>query len=349
MRLVFIYLLPSLLCGQIVDSFYGPLDIEEPVLLELLASPAMERLRHIHQYGLAYYISHKEEYTRYDHSVGVFALLRKCGAPLEEQIAGLLHDVSHTVFSHVGDWLFDRQHEETDYQNSIHNSYLALSGIEEILMRHGYTTSSICPDKETFVMLEQPLPSLCADRLDYNIQGAYFQNFLTKEECLTLYENLSFESGCWLTEQIDLLKKLSRFSCFMTKDCWSSPLTSTSSVWLAQALRQGLDTNLLSLDDIHFGYDDDIWNRLSHAEDPVIKKLMYMITHAEKFYTETDSENASVVYRFKCRGIDPWIVHENKIIRLSSIDQELAQELLSLRAKAEAGWAISLRDPKLKL
>jgi len=50
--------------------------------------------------------------TRFDHSVGVMLLIRKLGAGsspasalLKEQVAALLHDVSHTAFSHVIDYV----------------------------------------------------------------------------------------------------------------------------------------------------------------------------------------------------------------------------------------------------
>ena len=107
-----------------IDTFYGPLEVDEPVLLELIESPAFQRLKGIHQYGVSYYTTHKEEYTRYEHSLEVFAILRINNCSLEEQISGLLHDISHTVFSHIGDWVFGKAHQEKDYQNSIHSVYL---------------------------------------------------------------------------------------------------------------------------------------------------------------------------------------------------------------------------------
>ena len=94
--------------GEKVDTFYGSIDVQEPVLIDLIHSPAVQRLKRVHQYGVAFYTTHKENYTRYDHSLGVFAILRLKEASLQEQIAGLLHDVSHTAFSHVGDWAYDQ-------------------------------------------------------------------------------------------------------------------------------------------------------------------------------------------------------------------------------------------------
>jgi hypothetical protein len=65
---VFILILcPLALSAQKIDTFYGPIEVEEPVILELLESRAMQRLKTLHQYGVVYYTTHREEYTRYDH------------------------------------------------------------------------------------------------------------------------------------------------------------------------------------------------------------------------------------------------------------------------------------------
>lgn len=58
-------------------------------------------------------------------------LLRKLGASLNEQIAGLLHDASHTAFSHTADWVLG--HKETeDYQDIHHERILRRFGIPAI-------------------------------------------------------------------------------------------------------------------------------------------------------------------------------------------------------------------------
>src|SRR3989344_7109547 len=80
-----------------LDKVYGQHDVADLVILELIASPAFQRLRGICQKGL------QGEYTRFDHSLGTMLLLRMLGATLEEQVAGLTHDVSHTAFSHLVD------------------------------------------------------------------------------------------------------------------------------------------------------------------------------------------------------------------------------------------------------
>lgn len=328
------------LFSETLITFYGTIEVEERVLIELIHSPALQRLKDIHQYGVAYYTTHREEYNRFDHSIGVFTLLRVKGASLEEQIAGLLHDVSHTVFSHVGDWVFGKEYQEEDYQSSIHRLYLAISGVEKILNKYGYTVEQIAPKRDSFRMLEQPLPNLSADRIDYNIQGAYFQNLLTKEEAQELFHDLIFKEGKWLISRKDLASKLSYFSLFMVEDCWGSAVNYVTSRWLADAILQGLSIGLISWNEFHFGTDQVVWNKLCSSQDPLIQDRMHRVIHPNDYFSFTAPDQATTIVKFRFRGIDPWIKQGEEIVRLSSIDKELAEAFYATKEKATKGWPL---------
>src|SRR5690606_15049462 len=116
-----------------INSLYGRVSIDEPVLIELLNAPAVQRLQQINQYGINFYTTKRYSFTRYDHSVGVMVILRLFNLPLLEQIAGLLHDVSHTAFSHVADYLYKMGDKKHSYQDSIHEWYLQQTTIPAIL------------------------------------------------------------------------------------------------------------------------------------------------------------------------------------------------------------------------
>ena len=61
-------------------------------------------------------------------------LIKKMGGSIEEQIAGLLHDVSHTAFSHVVDFVLD--HPEENYHELIFNEVVRSSPIPQILEKY---------------------------------------------------------------------------------------------------------------------------------------------------------------------------------------------------------------------
>jgi len=328
-----------------VETFYGSLEVNEPILIELIESPSFQRLKQIHQYGVAYYTTHTEEYTRYDHCLGVLAILRLKNASLEEQIAGLLHDVSHTIFSHVGDWIFGKQHRESDYQTSIHSLFLERYGLADILKKYDLSVEQILPLEQIFPMLEQKCPALCADRIDYNIQGAYYQNFLTYAEAMELVKDLQFIDGDWVSTMPALMTKLARFPLMMSQNCWSSAENHISSEWLARAILRGVDLGYLNDEDIHYGTDQAVWNLLLECKDQTIQKLMHMVLHTHSYFEFVDASNADLSIKGKFRGIDPLILCEGQKVPLTLIDEAFYCEYRSVKQKMEEGWSVRIYEP----
>lgn len=346
-NLLLLLLLPALLLAESIETFYGVLDVHEPVLLELIESPAMQRLKRIHQYGVGYYTTHTEDYNRFDHSLGVFAILRKAGRPLDEQIAGLLHDVSHTVFSHVGDWIFKVDDKESDYQNSIHAEFLENSGIETILNRHGFEGRYLLPKREWFPALEGPLPGLCADRIDYNIQGAYHRGVITQSEAIMLFEGLEFSGFEWTVNSPELMERVGRFSLQMTQDCWGGPVNHVLSEWLADAIRVALEIGDLSMEAIHHGFDDEVWKLLIRNEDARIQENMHSILEGQHGIEIVRQEDADHVVYTKFRGINPLLRLDEGVVSLCQWSSDYSQFFEATREQCLRGWPVRVRPVAL--
>jgi hypothetical protein len=97
---------------EVSDPVFGRQRVEEPVLLELLETDVVRRLAGVHQAGASYLVRPGRDVMRFEHSVGVMLLIRQLGGDLSEQVSGLLHDVSHTAFSHVLDRVHRRKDED---------------------------------------------------------------------------------------------------------------------------------------------------------------------------------------------------------------------------------------------
>lgn len=326
-----------------MQTFYGVIEIEEPVLLELVESAPMQRLKSIHQYGISYYTTYPEEYTRYDHSIGVLALLRIKGLSLEEQIAGLLHDVSHTVFSHIGDYIFHPDKHQEVYQDDIHSWFLEESGIGSILEKYGFPVSVIS-NTENFLALEQPLPNLCADRIEYNLQGAYYQGFLTKKEILEIVQDLTFDGQKWISTKPMLMKKLVSFSLHMTRQCWGSPANFVVSSWFSEVIWRAIHLGILTEKEIHFGLDHEVWKKIRYVSDFYIQDLFKKIFNPHKYYDLVDSTKADLQPKMKFRGVDPWIKQGNTIMRLTQLDKELKKKYVLVGEKMSLGWPIKWKN-----
>jgi HD superfamily phosphohydrolase len=336
------FFLSTSLVGRPIETFYGIVEVEEPVLLELIDSPAFQRLKKVHQYGVSYYTTHREEFTRYSHSLGVFHLLRNNNRSLEEQIAGLLHDVSHTVFSHVGDWVFNKEHKEIDYQNSIHEEFLEKTGLSTILRKHKINPKNILPLENLAPALEQKRPNASADRLDYSIQGAYHQNFITKKEALELFKDCKFINDKWISSKPDLMAKIVSFTLFMTEDCFASPTNHLSSRWLADAIIKAIEIGVITKDEFLYGTDEALWSKLTSSREKFIQERMQMVIDTENLYILVDPKDSDFTLVTKFWGFDPWISEGGKIVRLTSLNKKLEEEYHAVKDRMARGFSIKL-------
>lgn len=146
--------------------------VNTPVLVELIVSPPMQRTKGVSQSGRQPEWTRFGQYSRYDQGVGVMLLLKRLGASLEEQVAGLLHDVSPTAFSHVIDYVFGTTAQH-DFQDDHHEDYVRRSGILEIIRKHSLPERCALHPRR-YPLLEQPIPRLCADRIDYALRSALY-------------------------------------------------------------------------------------------------------------------------------------------------------------------------------
>nr|MDH3161776.1 HD domain-containing protein [Bacillus licheniformis] len=137
---------------KINDRLYGEADLE-PVLTDLIRSKAVQRLKGIHQDGASFLVNPAWNISRCEHSIGVMLLIRRLGGSLEEQIAGLLHDVSHTAFSHVADDVFNMENE--DYHEQMFRQWVKQSDISGILHTYGFHDEDILYDEQKWTPLEQ--------------------------------------------------------------------------------------------------------------------------------------------------------------------------------------------------
>ncbi len=98
------------------DSVHGNIRVDHE-FLALAAAPELQRLHSIHQLGLAYLVYPGANHTRFEHSLGAFAVAgRMCsslGLDAREtsmvRAAALLHDIGHLPYSHTFEMVLHEQ------------------------------------------------------------------------------------------------------------------------------------------------------------------------------------------------------------------------------------------------
>lgn len=323
-----------------IPSAYGLIAIDDPLTCELILSPAFQRLKEIHQYGVVHFVTPTERYSRFDHSLGVYYLLKKIGASYEEQISGLLHDVSHTVFSHVGDYVFRNNSNEGSYQDDIHLWFLKESGLEDILNKHGISGEQVYHRRAEFIALDQPLPHLCADRFEYNLQGGLLRGLITHDEFNGILQNLSYEKGCWIIEDLHLAERLGNCSLVMTETLWGSAWEALVYRYAADALKRAFAIDLVSFHEFHFSTDTLVWNKLKESNDPQIKTCVDNMLGIHDHFKLVPIGQEDILIKLKFRGIDPWVKTGEGKFLLTEKSSAYACNYQNVNQTMMAGWPI---------
>lgn len=328
-----------------LDTIYGKFEITEPVLIDLLDSQAMQRLKKIHQLGIAHYVNKSfGSYTRYDHSIGVFVLLRRYKQSLPEQIAGLLHDASHTIFSHVADYLFGNAIEsDSSYQDQIHQWYLEKTDIAKIVRKHGYNLEDLLHKNDEFRALEQSLPNLCADRIEYTLYEYALGLGLTnqaevRERIEYLLNSLHFKDGQWFFDKVAPARFYAELVLNFVQKSWATDRTMYTYTMAARMLQRALDINLITYDTIHFGADDEVWQKFKDCNDQQIQDYLDKICHYQNAYRLSNVHDYNMHLKGKFRGVDPYVLTSSgRLERLSHIDQVFAKEFGMVKEHIAAG------------
>lgn len=339
-RLVFLVIFCAMGCQSKADknaedqltTWYGTLELNHakaPLLTELLNSQPVQRLKQVNQYGIIQLVDseghNNESYTRYDHSLGVLYLLNYFEASFEEQVSGLLHDVSHTAFSHVSDYLFSTNSAgEPNYHDSLFTVFLQKHGVAQILRQSGLKPEDVAPENTHFTMLERELPDLCADRLDYILQGSARRKTLTRPQVDQIIKSLSYDplTSHWYMNHQDSALLLAEASLDLNKNIFVTGWGRMLYLWTAEAIRRMIHINGLTMEDINYLMgDDDVWQSMLSSKDTQVVTLVAKMESAWHQVYETVKENeADVIFEnLRCRIVDPRVIVPEGWKRLSDI------------------------------
>ena len=262
------------------DEIYGEELVHEPVLIELLQSPEVQRLRSIHQHGVTGLFGTTPPITRLEHSVGAFILMRRVGATIEEQTAALLHDISHTTLSHVVDYALLKPGEDSYHE--VHKArYLETTQLPDILARHGIDQKVF--KEELFPLVEMPSPQLCADRLDYSLRDCSSFGKLTMEEARRVVGSLKAFPSATATRRLLVLDDpnvaliLARAYIATDCECWSNPAHIYIGERAGRVIRELVEAG--SLDDMVLWQvsDAEFWTILCQAANPEQLRVLHRL------------------------------------------------------------------------
>lgn len=169
------------------DPVHRYVHVRDQVIWDLIGTKEFQRLRRIRQLGTTYLVFHGAEHSRFNHSLGVYEVVRRIvddvfhGRPEwneEERLlvlcAALLHDLGHGPFSHAFENVF-----KTDHEYFTRQILLGDTEVNAVLKR----VSEDFPEKvaqviektyENQLVVSLISSQIDADRMDYLQRDAYY-------------------------------------------------------------------------------------------------------------------------------------------------------------------------------
>ncbi len=325
------------------DPAYGQFEISEPVLLEVIMSSPLQRLKGLNQYGSWQFILPKLKSTRFEHSLGVCFLLKRLDASIEEQVAGLLHDISHTAFSHVVDYLY-RQEDKQEHHESLFQQMFMSSQIPKIAQTNGIKPE-IFLDKENFFLLDRPIPDLCADRVDYFFRDSVLLGVCKPDDIGLFMDHLIVREGEILVDNAAIAKNMALAFLECSKKLWASPTQAASFQILADAIKSGLAAGVISEKDFLLT-DQQLYSKLRSSRNLEVTSKLDILNPG--FFAMNNPNDFDFFVKTKARYIDPKIIQGETAKRLSELDKDYKNLMLDFIQKVSGGYYVKV-FPRLKV
>ncbi|CAI9396382.1 HD domain-containing protein [Niallia sp. Sow4_A1] len=169
------------------DPVHRYIHVRDRVIWDLIGTKEFQRLRRIKQLGTTYLTFHGAEHSRFNHSLGVYEIVRRIiddvfegreewnnNQRLLSLCAALLHDLGHGPFSHSFEKVFDLDHEEFTRRIILGKTEVnkVLTKVEKDFPKK--VAEVIAKTSKEKLVVSLISSQIDADRMDYLLRDAYF-------------------------------------------------------------------------------------------------------------------------------------------------------------------------------
>lgn len=302
------------------DRIHGRIRIDDPVIVALINSRPMQRLKEISQDGAPHYIQPERDVNRFEHSVGTWYLSYLYKRPIEEQIASLLHDVPHTAFSHVIDYVMKDEHHE--YHDKFTKQIIMKSEIPEILKEYKVDLGKVL-NKESYDLLDNKLPDISVDRWDYFMRDGHAFGLMPKQTVRLFLDSIKEKDKKFYFKDLRIASMFAVMFMNFSRLIWLDPTSHGAFFLIAEALKKGLNNGVITEEDI-FATDEKMMKKLRTQHDPEINALLNRLKPGRNFSYATEAE-AEFFGPSKPRFVDPLVESGGKLKRLSDLVPGMSQ------------------------
>jgi len=264
------------------DAIHGSIECTE-LEEKVIDTPEFQRLRFVRQLSTAHLVYPSASHSRFEHSLGTMhltsRLARKLGLEEKEvsllRLAGLLHDLGHPAFSHLGEEVLRARgrpsHEERGRQ------VIESGSIGKLIEEAGFSLADLRKLMEGKGAGSLITASLGTDRLDYLLRDAHHSgaaySFVDRDRIL---ETVVLQDGKVrvLEKGIVAAESLLVSRHFMFTAVYRHPVGLIASAMLRKGLHQALEKGLLKDEELEKGTDLEVLASLRESGVELAKRIL---------------------------------------------------------------------------
>lgn len=318
---------------SLFDPLYNFMNItsHDDIIIQIAQTKVFQRLKGIVQAGITGLLTERK-YSRYEHSIGVYLILKYLGNSTQQCIGGLIHDIYHTNFSHVTDEMFSKNrsfHEENKYQ------FMAECGRELVQILKEYDPEHSIEfylNDENFVPAKNK--DLGADMIDYFLRDAFYEHFLDKLEVKEIIEDLCMVGNRICVKHQHIADKFVKLSIQMTDDVYMSPKSKCMYILFSNILWKSMEYNIISRELLVYGFqtDEQIYQTIKRAQNPELKTAITFLESIQNCtYNKPDQPKGWKMFQDKIkrrlRYVKPPLCDNNTLVfHISEANLALIQQ-----------------------
>lgn len=263
------------------DAVHGSIettDLEE----RIIDSAQFQRLRFVRQLSTAHLVYPSAAHSRFEHSLGTMHLTGMAARQLELEdeevgllrLAGLLHDIGHSAFSHLGDEVLVEHGRPGHEKRGI--DLVKNEPLGAVIESAGFSLKELVTrleGKGTGALITQ---NLGTDRLDYLLRDSHHTGVgYSSVDYERLLHTLVLSDGAVRVHEKGLVAAESLLVSrqFMFATVYHHPVAMISSAMLARALQQGLEGKIISPEELEQGTDLEVLAKLRDAGIDLAKRI----------------------------------------------------------------------------
>ena len=308
---------------------------EVDIISELIETPEMRRLSDVGMHcgceytGLPRYHREKHHYSRLVHSIGVSKIVHHFTKDTIQAVAGLLHDVATPVFAHTIDFMNNDHMTQESTEGGTCSYICNSSNLMQVLDKHHINLDDVC-DYHKYPIADNDTPMLSGDRLEYTLGNGYLVGGYELSDVRGMYDDLTIAENEYGTaelcfQSIDIAKAFSCMAMFNSRFYVSDEERFVMQK-LAVIMRNAIKAGVLSPEDL-YTTESEVIGKLKNSRESGAAWDSFTNISAVSVSPGVLCDRYCVNVSAKKRYIDPLVVTEYGVKRISQIDAEIKEDI----------------------